>query len=159
MIGDALFAGWTGVARAVIVAALGYAGLVLFLRIAGKRALAKLNAFDWAVTVALGSTLATTALSRSVALTEGLAVFATLILGQYVVTWLSLKSATFRNAVRAEPAVLYRDGSFDREAMSRERVTESEIRQAVRASGGQNMSDALIVLLQTEGSLAAVLRR
>ena len=41
----------------VVVGTLAYGGLVLFLRVSGKRTLTKLNAFDLVVTVALGSTL------------------------------------------------------------------------------------------------------
>lgn len=47
-----------------------------FLRTSGKRTLAKLNAFDFIVTMALGSTLATVVLSTSVALAEGLVALA-----------------------------------------------------------------------------------
>ena len=65
------FQGWTGVVRTVIVGVLAYAGLVLVLRISGKRTLAKLNAFDLVVTVALGSILASILLQESVALAEG----------------------------------------------------------------------------------------
>lgn len=43
--------------RTVLVGALAYATLVLFLRISGKRTLEKLNAFDLALTVAPGSAL------------------------------------------------------------------------------------------------------
>lgn len=53
-----LFQGWPGLARTAVVGSMAYAGLVLFLRISGKRTLSKLNAFDLVVTVALGSTLA-----------------------------------------------------------------------------------------------------
>jgi uncharacterized membrane protein YcaP (DUF421 family) len=41
------------------------------LRVSGKRTLAKMNAFDLVVTVALGSTLATILLSADVSLAEG----------------------------------------------------------------------------------------
>jgi len=57
--------------RVVLIAALAYAALVGVLRLAGKRALAKLNAFDLVVTVALGSTLATVLLSKDVSFLEG----------------------------------------------------------------------------------------
>lgn len=153
-----LFSGWEPVLRAGAVAAMGYAGLVLFLRAAGKRTLSKLNAFDWTVTVAMGSTLATTALSRTVALADGLTVLATLIVLQFVVSWTSVRWPWFRRVMRSEPSVLYRDGAFDYDAMRRERITEGEVLQAVRSSGGEDLSSALIVILQTEGSLAAVLK-
>ncbi len=58
---------------------LAYAALVGFLRISGKRTLSKLNAFDFVVTVALGSMLATIILSQEVYLLEGLVGFALII--------------------------------------------------------------------------------
>jgi uncharacterized membrane protein YcaP (DUF421 family) len=59
-----LFDSWARLGRALLVATLTYAALVLLLRISGKRTLTKLNAFDPVVTVALGSTLATVLLSN-----------------------------------------------------------------------------------------------
>jgi uncharacterized membrane protein YcaP (DUF421 family) len=66
-----LFQGWSGLARTVLVGLLAYAGLVLFLRLSGQRTLSKLNAFDLAVTVALGSTLSTILPDENVALAGG----------------------------------------------------------------------------------------
>lgn len=59
-----LFQSWSGLGRVTIVGLTAYLALVLMLRVSGKRSLAKLNAFDLVVTVALGSTLATTLLSK-----------------------------------------------------------------------------------------------
>ena len=66
-----LFDSWAGLGRVLLVGTLAYVALVLLLRISGKRTLSKLNAFDLVVTVALGSTLATVLLSKTVALAEG----------------------------------------------------------------------------------------
>ncbi|RZI68471.1 MAG: DUF421 domain-containing protein, partial [Pseudomonas sp.] len=46
-------------ARTLTLGLMSYIGLVFLLRVSGKRALSKMNAFDLIVTVALGSTLAT----------------------------------------------------------------------------------------------------
>jgi hypothetical protein len=54
-------------------------GLIVLLRVSGKRTLTKMNAFDLAVTVALGLTLTNNFLSRDVALAEALLIFAVLI--------------------------------------------------------------------------------
>ena len=62
-----------------------------------------MNAFDLVVTVALDSTLATVLLSSNVALAEGLLAFALLISLQFGVTWLSVRSSTFRRLVKNEP--------------------------------------------------------
>ncbi len=84
------FSTWAGLGRTVIVGVLAYAGLVALLRLSGKRTLAKMNAFDLVVTVALGSTLATILLSKTVPLAEGILAFALLIALQYVIAWLSV---------------------------------------------------------------------
>ncbi len=110
---ETFFAGWAAVARVVVTCVLAYAALVALLRISGKRTLSKMNAFDLVVTVALGSTLATILLSRDVALAEGLVAFALLIGLQYVVAWLSVRSATVSRLVKAEPALLLYRGALD----------------------------------------------
>lgn len=58
------------------------------------------------VTVALGSTLATVLLSKEVPLLDGLAAFGVLILGQYAITTLSIRSSRVRQLVKSEPRVL-----------------------------------------------------
>jgi len=57
---------WSDLARILLVGAAAYVTLVVILRTSGKRTLAKLNAFDLVVTVALGSTLATIFLDKNV---------------------------------------------------------------------------------------------
>lgn len=71
-----LFGGWEPLLRIMIVGVLAYVALVVFLRVSGKRTLSKMNAFDFVVTVALGSTLATVLLSRNIALSDGALAFA-----------------------------------------------------------------------------------
>lgn len=66
---------WSGLGRVVVISACAYAALIVVLRISGKRTLGKMNAFDLAVTVAIGSTLATVLLSKDVALAEGILAF------------------------------------------------------------------------------------
>lgn len=158
MQGQIFFDGWEGPIRIALIAPAAYAALVLFLRISGKRTLTKLNAFDLVITVALGSTLATQILSRDTPLFDGLLAFALLIALQWMVTFVSVRSRTFRKLVRSEPRVLLRNGAPQLQAMQRERVTETELLQGVRASGGQELSDALVVYLQTDGSLAVIMR-
>ena len=61
-----------------------------------------LNAFDFIVTVALGSTLATVLLSKDLALAEDVVAFALLVLLQFAVTWSAVRSRTMRHLVKGE---------------------------------------------------------
>lgn len=152
------FQGWPGLGRTAIVGTLAYVGLVVFLRVSGKRTLSKLNAFDLVVTVALGSTLATVLLSKDVALAEGLVAFATLIGLQWLVAWTSIRWTGWAKAVRAEPTVLARDGQAIEAALRRERVTHDELLSAVRDAGGRDLAAAEIVILEPDGALTAILK-
>jgi uncharacterized membrane protein YcaP (DUF421 family) len=155
---DMLFQGWSGPLRTLLVGALAYAGLVLFLRLSGKRTLSKLNAFDLVVTVAMGSTLSTILLNEQAPLTEGLTAFAVLIGLQWAVTWSSVRWRRWARLVRAEPAVLLRDGEPLDAALKRERVTRDELRGAVRDAGGRDLDAAAVVILEGDGSLTAILK-
>jgi uncharacterized membrane protein YcaP (DUF421 family) len=150
------FDSWSGLARVVIVGVLAYLGLVVLLRISGKRTLSKMNAFDLVVTVALGSTLATILLSKDVALAEGLLALATLIALQFIIAWLSVRSERVSTLVKAEPALLLYRGRFLHAALRRERVTEGEVRSAVRQSGHGDLGAVEAVVLETDGSFSVV---
>lgn len=152
------FDGWAGPLRVLIIGTLAYLILVLVLRVSGKRTLSKMNAFDLVVTVALGSTLATIILSKDVALVEGATAFVLLVTLQFCITWLSVRSATVRRLVKAEPTLLLYQGSVLPEQLRRSRVLEAEVYAAVREQGIGVLSDVHAVVLETDGSFAVVSR-
>jgi uncharacterized membrane protein YcaP (DUF421 family) len=151
-----LFESWYGVARVLIAGTLGYVTLVAILRMSGKRTLSKMNAFDFIVTVALGSSLATVLLSKQVALVEGIAAFALLVGLQLAVTWASVRSAWVRRIAKSEPALLYYRGEYLDAAHRRERVTEGVVRAAIRALGFGSLDRIVAVVLETEGDLSVI---
>jgi uncharacterized membrane protein YcaP (DUF421 family) len=151
-----LFDSWAGLGRVLVVGTLAYVALVLLLRISGKRTLTKLNAFDLVVTVALGSTLATVLLSKSVALAEGALALCLLISLQYAIAWLSVRSAHFQGMIKAEPTLLLHRGRFLERAMRAERITREEILAALRASGAAEPRGIAAVVLETDGSLSVI---
>jgi uncharacterized membrane protein YcaP (DUF421 family) len=147
---------WSGIVRTLIVGTLAYGALIVSLRISGKRTLAKLNAFDLIVTVALGSTLATIVLSEDVALAEGVAALLLLIALQYVVAFTSVRSARFARLVRSEPALLVRNGSLCAGAMRRARVTEEELETVLRTNGERRFEAVAAVILESDGSFSVL---
>ncbi|MDQ6925227.1 MAG: DUF421 domain-containing protein [Candidatus Eremiobacteraeota bacterium] len=150
------FDGWLTLGRTVVVGAAAYVALVLTLRVSGKRTLSKMNAFDFVVTVALGSTLATVVLSKDVALLQGVLGFVVLAALQYVVAWLSVRSSWVRSAVRSEPTLLVRRGELLHAALRRERVTEDEALAAVRGAGIARLTDVGALVLETDGSFSVL---
>jgi uncharacterized membrane protein YcaP (DUF421 family) len=151
-----LFDGWSDVVRVVVLGALAYAVMVVVLRVSGKRTLAKLNAFDLVITVALGSVLATIALSSDVSLIEGVAAIALLVAAQWTVSWASVRTSLARRLVRAEATIVLSHGRFDDTMLSRVRLTRGEVLQAIRASGCGDLEMVAAVVLETDGSMSVV---
>lgn len=149
-----LFDGWTGLMRVALVGTLAYVLLVAFLRVSGKRTLTKLNAFDLVVTVALGSTLATVLLSKSVALAEGALAFALLVFLQYAITWASVRAPWFQRIIKSEPSLLVFEGRFLDSALQRERVTREEVLAVMRSQGISDAASVHAVVLETDGSMS-----
>jgi uncharacterized membrane protein YcaP (DUF421 family) len=152
------FDSWTGVGRVLVVGTLAYVALIVLLRASGKRTLSKMNAFDFIVTIALGSTLATVLLSKDIALVEGLVAFALLIYLQFAVTWLSVRAKPVGRLVKSEPALLFFKGEFLSHAMKRERVTRAEAESAVRQHGDASLAAVLAIVLETDGSMSVIQR-
>ena len=150
------FNGWDPIIRIIIVGISGYIGLILILRISGKRTLSKMNAFDFVVTVALGSILASILLSKDLALAEGLTAFLVLIGMQYIVAWLSVRSRSMSKLIKSNPQLLFYEGEFLRETMKAERILEVEILQAARSSGLGSLNEAKAVILETDGSISII---
>ncbi|ULB11019.1 DUF421 domain-containing protein [Cereibacter azotoformans] len=149
---------WAGLARTVVVGIAAYGLLIAMLRASGKRTLSKMNAFDFVVTVALGSTLATVLLNRSVPLAEGVAALALLICLQYAITWLAVRVPAVQALVKSEPTLLLHDGCFLDQALKRQRVTRDEVLAALRQSGTDDPAGARSVVLETDGSLSVIPR-
>lgn len=150
------FDGWADIARVLLIGAAAYATLVLVLRVSGKRTLAKLNAFDLVVTVAVGSTLATILLSSDVSYVEGAAALALLVGLQFTAALISAHVRIGRSVLKSTPTLLLSNGRFREEALRRQRVSADEVRQAVRSSGSGDVAGVAAVVLETDGSLSVI---
>jgi uncharacterized membrane protein YcaP (DUF421 family) len=136
----AFFEDWSLLARSSILALVGYLALVALIRIARKRTLSKMNVFDFVFA-------------------EGLAALGSLILVQVVLSWVITKSDTLERLINGDPVLLFVRGRFLRDTMKRERVTEEEIKSAVREQGLESLEDVEALVLETDGSFSVVERR
>lgn len=150
------FDSWQGILRTSIVGVLAYITLILIIRLAGKRVLSKMNAFDFIITIALGSMLATILLNKDVALAEGATALALLVGLQYLITWTSVRAPWVRKIVTGEPALLFYEGAFLESALRRERVTADEILASIREAGLSDLEQTTAVVLETDGSFSVI---
>ncbi|MCW5960973.1 MAG: DUF421 domain-containing protein [Pyrinomonadaceae bacterium] len=144
--------------RVFISGLLAYVSLIIWLRVSGKRTLSKWNAFDFVVTIALGSILATVILSDKVKIAEGVLASLVLIALQFLITWLSVRVDWVEKLVKARPTLLFFEGDYRRDAMRRQRVAKGEILAAIRTSSIGSIENVMAVVLEADGRFSVIER-
>lgn len=147
---------WESFFRALILTFIAYISMILLLRISGKRTLSKMNAFDFIITIALGSSLASIATSKNLTIADGIAVFGILIFMQFLITWLSVRIKYFKRIITSEPSILLYKGKIIETNIRKERVTIEEIKNAVRSKGISNLDNIDIIILETTGDITII---
>jgi uncharacterized membrane protein YcaP (DUF421 family) len=126
------FQGWEPLSRTALGTSATYLALIVLLRIAGQRTLAKWYAFDLIVTVALGSTFANGVLSKDVSVAQSVLGFIILVGLQFAIAWTVVHWSPMRIIVNPRPTLVLHDGRFQDSAMRSQRVSEADVRAAAR---------------------------
>lgn len=150
------FDNWESLTRTLIITIIAYIAIILMLRISGKRTLSKMNAFDFIITIALGSAFATITLNKSVALADGALVFFLLIFLQYSITWLSVRNKSIKKLITSRPSLLLYKGELFKDVLKKERITIEEIYVAARQKGISDLKSIDAIVLETAGEITVI---
>lgn len=131
------------------------AAVVLLIRLNGLRSLSKMSSFDFAVTVAVGSIVATTLMSDSSSLLDGAIGVAALLLSQRAVSYARVK-ANASVLVDNQPIVLMVGEHMIDEALQRTRVTRDDIRGKLREANVIDLSEVHAVVLESTGDISVL---
>lgn len=141
---------------AILLTAIGiYIALILFTRISGKRSFSKMSSFDFAVTVALGSIVATAILSKSVSLQQGVTGLGALYLIQITVAYIRRYQA-IRNMIDNKPTFLMRNGEILYENLKKCKVTESDFKAKLREANVIQLSEVKAVIFESTGDISVL---
>lgn len=149
------FKDWESLYYIAICASISFIALFLFIRISGKRTLAKLNAFDFVVSVTLGSTLSSMMLLKTT-IAEGSVALVIIIILQYALAYLAKKSKIMEKAINSTPTLLFYDGIFITEAMERELITKEEIYSEIRQYRIERVEDVRAVVMELNGEMTVI---
>lgn len=154
-----VWSSWIRLAEISVNAVLFYILIIVMVRIVGKRTTSQLNNFDWIINVAVGSLAASGILLRNVASVDAMIAIAVLAACQYGTTHLVQRSKLVASAVKAEPTLLTHKGKFLRDAMERTRISEEEIKTALRRNGLTENAGANWVVLEPNVELSVIPRQ
>lgn len=151
-----LFGSWDSILHTLITGTLSYFGLIVWLRISGKRTLSKWNSFDLVVTIAFGSILASALLSKNTSLFQAMLGIGLLVSFQYLLTWLSVRTDKVQSLIKAEPTLLAFKGELLESTLRKKRVAQGEVLAAIRLSGCGSVEEVDAVVLETNGSFSVI---
>lgn len=150
------FKDWSSLIQIIIMAILVYFSVIIILRLSGKRTLSDLNAFDFIVTVTIGSIAATTILADSTSLSEGLLAVVILVILQYIVAKLDVRFKIVSKVLKSNPTLLYYAEEYLEENMKKMRITKQDILQEIRYQGGTLIDNVDAVILESNGKVSVV---
>lgn len=151
-----LFGGWPAVLRVVFITVTGYVTLLLLLRASGRRPLARMSAFDFIITVTLGSAYGRVVTATEVGLVEAVVGFGMLILLQMWAAFLNERSNVIKRISSEEPALLYHDGQYVQQAMRRHRILEDDLQGVARKNGLGSVHEAVAIILERDGQFSVL---
>jgi uncharacterized membrane protein YcaP (DUF421 family) len=126
-----------------------FSAVVMSVRIFGKRSTSRMINFDWIVTVAIGTLMASGVLLADVTIIKGAAAIYALLILQWALTKIMINSDIATTSVKSEPTLLLHRGQLLAGAMHKERLNEAEIPAAIRAAGYSRVQDVQWVILET----------
>ncbi|MCK9487747.1 MAG: DUF421 domain-containing protein [Dehalococcoidia bacterium] len=145
---------WEIVVRVVVI----YAGLLLLLRVAGKRQVGELTPMDL-LSVLLLAELVSPALSgEELSLPGALLGAATLIGITVVIAIVSHRSPRIERVLEGNPQVLIQDGEVDWGVMRRERISERDLEVALREHGMLSPEGVRVAVVEPNGRITFVQR-
>ena len=133
-----------------------YLTLIILTRVAGLRSFSKMSSFDFAITVAIGSVIASTILSDNPPLLQGMAGLAFLYLIQITVASLRGKSEYLSRLVDNPPLLLMDGSIFLEENMRKAKITHDDLRAKLREANVTQLKQVKAVVMEATGDVSVL---
>lgn len=139
----------------MLTAVLIYLAVVVCTRIAGKRSFSKMSSFDFAVTVAIGSIMATVILSKSVSLMQGFVGLVSLYVLQIGVAALR-RFQLVQTLVDNKPLLLMRGNEVLDKNLKKSRVTLADVKGKLREANVLHRDEVCFVIFESTGDISVL---
>ena len=146
----------TAILMALISTAGIYVTLILFTRLAGVRSFSKLSSFDFAITVAIGSLIASTILADTPSLLLAIVALLALFLTQVILAKLRRSSSFVQSIVDNKAVLLMKGEHFLEDNMRQAKVTRSDLLAKLRAANVLKLDQIHAVVMESTGDISVL---
>ncbi len=148
-----------GLLEKIVRPVLVYLFLVIGLRLAGKRELAQLNAFDLVVLLTISNTVQNAIIGADNSLVGGLIGATTLLVFNYLVVRFVFAHPSVERYIEGEADMLMRHGVLLKQRMKAEGVTVEELEAAARRQGFGSLREVDKAVLEANGGVTFVAKK
>jgi uncharacterized membrane protein YcaP (DUF421 family) len=135
-----------------------YAGLLVLLRLAGKRDVAQLNTFDFVVLLLLSNVVQNAVIGNDDSLWGGLLGAVVLVGGNSLLVRVVGRSSGALRVLEGSPTVLVENGSLDRDAVMRLGLRDADVVAAIRRQGADELAEVASAALEPGGAISVRLK-
>lgn len=140
----------------ILLTALGiYVALVILTRISGKRSFSKMSSFDFSMTVAIGSVMATVIISKAVSLQHGITGLICIYAIQMLVAF-GRRNNSIRNIIDNKPTLLMKDQEIFEDNLKKCNVTISDLKAKLREANVIQLSEVKAVVFESTGDISVL---
>ena len=143
--------------KGLLLTAMGMVWVVVLVRINGLRTFSKMTNFDFVMTVAVGSLLASASQTNNwEAFLQAMIAMATLFLVQSVTARMRRQSDTIEAVMQNTPVILMRNGQIIESALAETRVARSDLMAKLREANVLDIQQVKAVVLETTGDISVL---
>lgn len=143
---------WIGAASAVLI----YAAVIALCRLQGVRSFAKMSSFDFAMTIAVGSVIASTALTPDPPVLRGLVVLIVLFTAQWLVAKARIHLPGASRAVDNQPILIMRGPDILHDNLARASMTQDDLRAKLREANVLQLDQVRAVVAEATGDVSVL---
>lgn len=141
---------WELILRATVV----YFGVLIIMRLSGKRTMGEFSPFDVVVLLLLSEGAQNALVADDHSLQGGLIVIATLVGLNYTLAFIATRSRKAESLLEGEPVTLIRDGKRRDDALRRNNIPAGDLAEAMRAHGIRHESEVQWAVLEADGKIS-----
>lgn len=130
--------------------------LCLLTRLMGKKQIAQLSFFDYAVGISIGSVAAAVSVDSRIPLFSGIVSMAVWAALPLCFSSLSLGSVRARRLLDGSPVILMQDGLIVAQGLRRAKFTVNDLLEELRYKDIYDISEVLFAILETNGRLSVL---
>jgi uncharacterized membrane protein YcaP (DUF421 family) len=140
------------VLRAIVL----YIFIVFVMRVIGRRELSSMSPFDLILLIILGDAVQQGLTQDDYSVTGAIIAVATIATLQVLTSYLSFRSERARKVLEGEPIVVVGHGEIVKDNLNRERMTEDEVAEEMRAQQIGSLDEVEWAILESNGSLSFI---